>query len=410
MVARERGLRSRGRRLENSRPDCCDENNAPTTYATNQRIRPIGSSGPIPPRRIGKASYSAGEPVGVSQGIVGGSKNFATQEDLTAAIDGLLRQLADVANERGIQQISGDPEDAANNGEGKAYASYPRQFLASDNGAFYFADPGSATESPAWKGLLQIGVGVGAPVAPGVLNGALYVDPVAGDMYTWNLINSVWNGPIGGGGQGGGARPASTLYPSEVFVVNSDTSRWPSGQGDIVEPASILATPFAAGLSGGSLYSITQPNYLYLKWDFSDVPDSASVNSLVVTIANSLNTGSEMGAIAAIADNSQANQVSTSGTQLDAWIMGPGITASGSTGQTVARKPGGTSYRDILDLGRSSFPLPALGSTVGTPKTFKRKITPASMSGADLKNFVVQLRATVAIAPFISCYLDVSYD
>lgn len=146
----------------------------PTTYAGEGRVQSLGGN-PVPVRGSQPNSFSVGEPVAISQGLIGTSGNGTT--------GGLIEQnsrLAHIANRRGIQLFSGDPNDVANDGEGRAYQAYDRQLLynGSDgvSGGLYYHQPATEGNPDKW-----------VPMLHEELNGFI---PEVGQDFVYPLISS----------------------------------------------------------------------------------------------------------------------------------------------------------------------------------------------------------------------------
>ncbi len=363
MTARDRTLRAQTRRIEESAQSeqLRRAIEQPALWAGNDRYKTLGAAGGVPVRGLkSNGAIAIGEPVQAGQGIVSGLPNTATQEALVPLIEGLIIDVSNLRNYRGLQEFSGDPNDE----DSPAYPLFPYQMLSrADTAQLYYWRPGDGTNPGTWVEVTSSG--------------------------------------------GGSLVSTGSVSPSAAYVVDTDTDDWPNSQANIVDTQSALIAPYFA-----AILNITSPNYYYFKWDFASVPDTAAVSVIEISIVNSLGAGREMAAIAAIETAPVANGVSTAGTTLDQWIMAPETTLSGSTGASLARAPGSTTYEEILDAGRGEFPVPGSSTGPGTVKTFLRRIDVA-ITGAALKNFVLQLRSTSSTNPnaaFISCAASVTYQ
>ena len=253
------------------------------------------------------------------------------------------------------------------------------------------------TDDPGQRG--QLWLNVNQPVEGGIRVAETWA--FVSQLGAWHRISGDSIGNISSG----------EVYPVAVYEVSDDTSLWPVNQTSIVRPISILASPSAA-INLGNLIQIASPNYFYVRFGakFAGIPDDAAISAIDVNLVNSLDNNREMAAIIAIEDNTpDIAGVSTTGTMVDAFLTGPNITTSGTTGISLTRQPGATSYQEILDSGRLSFPVPAFAANVGTTKAFRYRSFPVGLTGAQLKRLIVQIRSTGAVtnAAFISCSVSI---
>ena len=230
---------------------------------------------------------------------------------------------------------------------------------------------------------------------------------VPADLYSWSPNQGAY---VLAGGQTGGNGIISTgsVFPSAAYVIDDDTDPWPDSQANISNIVSILAASYST-----LLVQLDSPEYLYLKYgeNFVGVPDSSPINTIDVIVSNSLLQDREMAAIVAIETVAVTDGVAQSGTVIDAFLMTPNLTQTGTVGANLTRIPNNTVYTEIRDAGRPSFPVVALDGITGSAKIFRRRINPVGMTGADIKKLVVQLRSTgtdPGNPVFISCAISIS--
>lgn len=162
MTARDRARTSNLARLQDTR-EALElrrlSQRDPTYGGDGYRVRTLGAAGPIPGRSRSKTSRgSVGEPLDLLGGELGSGIDAASDQEIRAMLRDLQLMIQAVANRRGILLYQGDettnpnddPNDAANDGEGRAYQRYDNQLLYTGgrdrSGALYCHLPAITTD------------------------------------------------------------------------------------------------------------------------------------------------------------------------------------------------------------------------------------------------------------------------
>lgn len=125
-----------------------------STYGGINSIKELGAAGAVPAANRQKSSnLSVGEPIGTAQRLLESASTSANEQELRELIDQVLQILREDSNRRGILLYQGDetnnpnndPNDADNDGEGRAYQLYDRQLVYTGtkdrSGALYYHQP-----------------------------------------------------------------------------------------------------------------------------------------------------------------------------------------------------------------------------------------------------------------------------
>lgn len=132
---------------------------APTYGGDGYRVRTLGAAGSIPGRTRSKTSRgSVGEPLDLLGGGLGSRIDSASDQELRDILRDMQQMIQAISNRRGILLYQGDettnpnddPNDAANDGEGRAFQRYDNQLVYTGSrdriGALYCHLPAITTD------------------------------------------------------------------------------------------------------------------------------------------------------------------------------------------------------------------------------------------------------------------------
>lgn len=130
----------------------------PVTYGGTNSLKELGATGPVPAaNRQQRTNLSIGEPIAAAQGLLESFGDIDNQE-LRGRLERLIQIIQEAANRRGILLYQGDestnpnddPNDEANNRDGRAYQQYDNQLVYTGDrersGALYCHIPATAIE------------------------------------------------------------------------------------------------------------------------------------------------------------------------------------------------------------------------------------------------------------------------